>query len=72
MAEKTASYFSYLLRLWREDRDDEIVWRASLESAQTAERHNFTTIDDLFDFLCERTTEPTDSEPEEQAHQTEV
>lgn len=48
------SYLSYLLRLWREERGEKIVWRASLESVQTGERCSFGTIDDLFHFLREQ------------------
>ena len=59
MAEKAATYSSYLLRLWRDERNDESVWRASLESAQTGERYNFATLDGLYEFLRERTSEST-------------
>lgn len=51
-------YLSYLLRLWRMDKDGEPrdagekpMWRASLESVRTGERRSFATLDDLFDFL---------------------
>ena len=54
--EKTQrTYLSYLLRLWREERGEKTVWRASLESVQTGERCSFGTIDDLFHFLHEQT-----------------
>ncbi len=49
------TYLSYLLRLWREERGEKIVWRASLESVQTGEKRSFGTIDDLFRFLREQT-----------------
>jgi hypothetical protein len=45
------TYLSYLLRLWRESRGDETIWRASLESAQTGERLHFADVDKLFDHL---------------------
>jgi hypothetical protein len=51
MTETASAYYSYLLRLWREDRNDESIWRASLESAQTREQHNFATLDELIAFL---------------------
>jgi hypothetical protein len=33
MSDASATYLSYLLRLWREEQNDKYVWRASLESA---------------------------------------
>jgi hypothetical protein len=72
MAEKADAYFSYLLRLWRDDSADRSTWRASLESAQTAERHHFATLDDLFTFLRERANAPAASGPETQRHNKEV
>jgi hypothetical protein len=70
MSEKAETYFSYLLRLWREDRNDERIWRASLESAQTGEQHNFNTLSDLFGFLCERAGVPGKSCEESQQCRT--
>jgi hypothetical protein len=43
-------YLSYLLRLWLVD-DDGLAWRASLESPRTADRHGFTSLEGLFNFL---------------------
>lgn len=65
MSEKAETYFSYLLRLWREERNDEWIWRASLESAQTGERRNFATRDELIAFLREQTNESTLSQRED-------
>ena len=49
-------YVSYLLRLWREgDSEREAIWRASLESTRTGELRTFSGLDELFDFLRERT-----------------
>jgi hypothetical protein len=63
-------YLAYLLRVWREsggelpDSDlpggdlphgDPPLWRASLESPQSAERRGFADLDELFAFLRERT-----------------
>lgn len=45
------TYLSYLLRLWREERGHEGVWRASLESVQTGESRSFADVDQLFDHL---------------------
>lgn len=52
------AYLSYLLRLWREDHNDESVWRSALESAQTGDRFNFATMADLLTFLREQTEVP--------------
>lgn len=51
MTETASTYHSHLLRLWREDRNEERIWRASLESAQTREQHNFATLEELIAFL---------------------
>lgn len=44
-------YFSYLLRVWRVVRDDELVWMASLEDPRTGKRQSFTSLEDLYAFL---------------------
>jgi hypothetical protein len=44
-------YFSYLLRVWRVVRDDELVWMASLEDPRTGRRQSFTSLDDVYAFL---------------------
>ncbi len=44
-------YFSYLLRVWRVLRDDELVWMASLEDPRTGIRQSFTSLEDLYAFL---------------------
>lgn len=51
MTETASAYYSYLLRLWREDGNNKNIWRASLESVQTREQHNFATLDELIAFL---------------------
>jgi len=55
MAGDDDAYRSYLLRLWREDRDGETAWRASLESPETPERIYFASLDELVSYLRERT-----------------
>jgi hypothetical protein len=58
-------YISYLLRLWRVKDDDEphppekAVWRASLEDPNTRERKAFASLDDLVEYLQERTGQVT-------------
>ena len=53
-AGEQSDYRSYLLRLWRED-DEDNGWRASLESSRTGERRGFARLDDLFGFLRQQT-----------------
>jgi hypothetical protein len=42
---------SHLLRLWPIRGGQELLWRASLESARTGERRGFASLTDLFAFL---------------------
>lgn len=51
MKQPTDSYQSYLLRLWQEERDGVLLWRASLESVQTRERWGFVGLPEVFAFL---------------------
>lgn len=44
-------YFSYLLRVWRIVRNEELIWMASLEDPRTGKRHSFTSLEDLYAFL---------------------
>jgi hypothetical protein len=44
-------YLAYLLRLWQIQRNDEMVWIASLEDAHTHERHSFIELEPLITFL---------------------
>ncbi len=44
-------YESYLLRLWESDGAGELIWRASLESTDTGERHGFADLVSLFAYL---------------------
>jgi hypothetical protein len=50
----TASYRSYLLRLWLEPNDPP-AWRAMLESPANGERHGFASLETLFMFLEQET-----------------
>jgi hypothetical protein len=52
-------YLAYLLRLWQITSDGNIVWRASVESPHTGERHGFADLQALFAFLEEKTGCPT-------------
>jgi hypothetical protein len=51
MLAKKADYVSFLLRLWQSDEDGHLVWRASMESAQTGEKRYFRSVSLLTDYL---------------------
>lgn len=45
-------YHSFLLRLWTTDQQNgEILWRASLESSETAKKQIFANMEELKDYL---------------------
>lgn len=52
---------SYLLRIWRDGEDSE--WRAMLLTIPTQERHQFTSIESLFNFLEYRADHPVSKAP---------
>lgn len=51
MEEKQSNYIAYLLRMWQEERDGQLIWRASLEAPGPGERHAFASLEALFEFL---------------------
>ena len=55
MSEPRRRYIAYLLRMWQVRCEKGLAWRASLESARASERRGFASLDELFDFLLERT-----------------
>jgi hypothetical protein len=50
-------YFAYMLRPWQVSSDRDPIWRASVESPHTGERHGFANLERLFAFLGEKTVE---------------
>lgn len=48
-------YYSYLLRLWRDDKTS--PWRIQLEDPHTGERHGFPNMEKLIEFLDRRIEE---------------
>jgi len=68
MTAEQPGYLAYLLRLWRVNDDGKPVWRASLESPHTGERHGFANLELLFAFLEEKTEDCTGGE--ESPHQS--
>ncbi len=55
MTAERPGYLAYLLRLWQVNDEGKPVWRASLESPHTGERHGFANLEMLFAFLEEKT-----------------
>jgi hypothetical protein len=53
-------YLSYLLRLWQTSDGKQTVWRASLQSPHSEERHGFASLEDLMDFLKAQTEKTED------------
>jgi len=47
---------SYLLRLWRFDEPGDFNWQASLEIPKTSERIGFASLEELFVYLMELTS----------------
>ena len=61
-------YQSFLLRLWRVKSTGPLVWRASLESTATGRRQGFSSLENLFAYLEEQTTQPNGEAGESQVH----
>jgi len=59
MDEQRRSYISYLLRLQRVCSRGRWVWRASLESPVSGNRHSFQDLPSLFAFLEAQTRSET-------------
>jgi hypothetical protein len=55
MMYKQPGYLAYMLRLWQVSSDGEPIWRTTLESPHTGERHGFANLELLFAFLEEQT-----------------
>ena len=59
------TYFSYLLRLWRDD--ESAFWHAALKSPLTGKQRAFAGLKELVHFLEKQTGEPIDKEKTRQA-----
>jgi hypothetical protein len=55
-----SGYQSYLLRLWQTSDGKETVWRASLQSPSSEERHGFASLEELMGFLKAQAEQPED------------
>jgi hypothetical protein len=53
-------YLSYLLRLWQTSDGKKTVWRASLQSPSSEERHGFASLEELVSFLQAQAEQPED------------
>jgi hypothetical protein len=63
MSKERRRSVSYLLRLWQAEREGALVWRASLESAHTGERHGFANLAELYVFLDQETAAGNERKP---------
>lgn len=63
MSDEKPYYISYLLRLRRATGRQGAVWRVSLESPGSGERHSFATLEEMLSFLREKTGGP-EGQPE--------
>ena len=54
MKSTQSNYHSYLLRLWRENGPERMIWRASLEDVQTGELRGFENLAALLRYLEEQ------------------
>lgn len=69
MGKERSDYISYLLRVWRSN-GNETAWRASLQNPHTGERIGFASLEELFDFLRQRTGTVASLEASEEARST--
>jgi hypothetical protein len=53
-------YQSYLLRLWQTSDGNKTIWRASLQSPNSEERHGFASLEELMSFLEAQAEQPED------------
>jgi len=64
-------YLAYMLRLWQVNPGGQPIWRASLESPHTGERHSFASMEQLLAFLQDKThILPADHEPPVEANES--
>jgi hypothetical protein len=49
------NYYSYLLRIWQTENSKNQAWLASLEDPHTRQIVNFTSLEQLFEFIKTQT-----------------
>lgn len=54
-------YHSYLLRLWRSEPASS--WRVSVESTRTGQRRQFTSVEELFEYILSIMAASEDAPP---------
>jgi len=64
MAAQRLRYMAFLLRLWQEESDGRVVWRASLEEAGSHLRHSFSGLRPLTTFLDAKMSGPEEGSSE--------
>jgi hypothetical protein len=64
VSEEGRRYVSYMLRLWEVRSNDGLIWRASLERANTGERRGFASLVDLYAFLEQVTASANEDRPD--------
>ena len=52
-------YHSFLVRLWKSERNDDPSWHVSLESPETGKKQHFANLGDLLKFFENLTREPS-------------
>lgn len=60
MEPKADRYQAYMLRLWQVEQRGRAVWRVSLDNAHTRERLGFGSLDELFHYLQQQTSDWSD------------
>ncbi len=68
MTEKSRQYLAYMLRVWSIKDDQKVLWRASLQNAQTSERRGFASLEDLFEYLRSQAAAMTDQDRPKSPH----
>jgi hypothetical protein len=61
---KAHAYHSYLLRIWCENGNHLLIWRASLQSVQSQETVRFRSLAELCDYLFKTFLETQGKEEE--------
>ena len=51
MSAPRPGYIAYLLRLWQVRNGTGVGWHALLQDVQLGERHGFSSLEELFEFL---------------------
>jgi hypothetical protein len=69
MANERGNYQAYMLRLWQDQVEDGMVWRASLESPYSGERLGFASLEALCDFLRQRAEQGSQARAVNETHQ---